>query len=198
MGKKKHARGSVPVVAKIHEHWLEKVLSDVPYWSEVLGDSAFENILEGDGKLCYACGIDDDKPERAHIIPHSLGGSAKADNLFLLCGLCHKENPDTIFADMFYHYVKHRDCYLTKWFKEHYPAMVLLHKTAPPDDVMLFEAALADDRNVERLKHHVVEGFKENAGIAGGGLSLATSNAILWKSFLKVGVEVCDHTELAA
>ncbi|EPW1408059.1 HNH endonuclease, partial [Salmonella enterica subsp. enterica serovar Javiana] len=32
--------------------------------------------------------------ERAHIIPHSLGGSNDVSNYILLCSKCHRESPD--------------------------------------------------------------------------------------------------------
>ncbi|ECY6091243.1 HNH endonuclease, partial [Salmonella enterica subsp. enterica serovar Enteritidis] len=34
------------------------------------------------------------KLERAHIIPHSLGGSNDVSNYILLCNKCHRESPD--------------------------------------------------------------------------------------------------------
>lgn len=40
--------------------------------------------------------------ERAHIIPHALGGSDSPDNIVLLCKECHLESPDTKYPEMFF------------------------------------------------------------------------------------------------
>lgn len=52
-------------------------------------------------RCCWACGfqqLDDPSyaPERAHIVPHSGGGSNAPANYFLLCEICHREQPDTL------------------------------------------------------------------------------------------------------
>ncbi len=44
--------------------------------------------------------------ERHHIIPHSLGGSDKVDNLFLLCHECHGQAPMTNNSDAFFKWLK--------------------------------------------------------------------------------------------
>lgn len=43
---------------------------------------------------CWACGNWGAGVERAHIIPHSGGGSMEPLNFFLLCGACHRAQPD--------------------------------------------------------------------------------------------------------
>jgi hypothetical protein len=44
-------------------------------------------------KQCWACGAIG-HVDRAHIVAHSDGGSMHPSNFFLLCGVCHREQPD--------------------------------------------------------------------------------------------------------
>lgn len=45
-------------------------------------------------KHCWNCGASG-KLEKAHIIPHALGGADRADNYVLLCNICHSQAPNT-------------------------------------------------------------------------------------------------------
>lgn len=47
-------------------------------------------------KTCWACRylFVSENPERAHIIARSHGGSDHPSNFFLLCGTCHRNQPD--------------------------------------------------------------------------------------------------------
>lgn len=46
--------------------------------------------------------------ERCHIVPHALGGADAPDNMFLLCGRCHHESPDTTNPRNFFRWVYNR------------------------------------------------------------------------------------------
>lgn len=86
-------------------------------------------IVDWGEPCCFACGgwtracIDDededlkklwDSPtvkrqlQRAHIIPDALGGEDTPSNLFCLCKRCHRDSPDTIYANEFFRWVYHR------------------------------------------------------------------------------------------
>jgi hypothetical protein len=44
---------------------------------------------------CWACGqTGGARPHRAHIVPHSTGGTNVPSNYLLLCERCHREQPD--------------------------------------------------------------------------------------------------------
>lgn len=67
------------------------------YWSDNgiqrgLDDTRYDNACEFN--VCVCCGRESSKLERAHIIPHSLGGSNDVSNYILLCSKCHRESPD--------------------------------------------------------------------------------------------------------
>lgn len=48
------------------------------------------------------------KLNRCHIVPRSIGGSERAENLFLLCEKCHLESPDTDNPKNFFLWVYER------------------------------------------------------------------------------------------
>ena len=67
---------------------------------------------------------------KAHIIPHALGGGENPENMFLLCEECHRDSPDTKYKDQFFKWVYKRRhqpkskgaMYLieaAKWLEEH-------------------------------------------------------------------------------
>lgn len=55
---------------------------------------------------CWNCGIETKSLERAHIIPHSLGGEDTADNYVLLCHACHNEAPNLNDKDIMWEWIK--------------------------------------------------------------------------------------------
>lgn len=46
--------------------------------------------------------------QKAHIVPHALGGLNTPNNYFLLCPICHQESPDTSYPKYFLKYVYYR------------------------------------------------------------------------------------------
>ncbi|WP_062215707.1 HNH endonuclease [Streptomyces sp. NBRC 109706] len=79
------------------------------HWARSLRRDRFAPRLYDLGEpCCFACGYYSehwDKKtakasweraalERAHVVPHSLGGDDGIDNLILLCKPCHQESPD--------------------------------------------------------------------------------------------------------
>jgi hypothetical protein len=63
-----------------------------------------------DAPRCLVCGSD--YVERAHVVPHALGGSSDIGNLALLCPLHHREAPDVADAHAFWAWV---DAAYSKW-----------------------------------------------------------------------------------
>jgi len=43
--------------------------------------------------------------EKAHIVPHAIGGTDVPSNMFLLCSECHRESPDTKYSKEFFKWV---------------------------------------------------------------------------------------------
>lgn len=92
-----------------------------------LGARVLENIADDneDLRLCWCCGKTGYQ-ERAHVVPHSLGGDDSPLNLFLLCAGCHAQSPDTKHSDWFFKWIsdeaeRHADAdaaFLKKWLHE--------------------------------------------------------------------------------
>jgi hypothetical protein len=47
-------------------------------------------LIEPD--VCFACGMEASGFERCHIFPRVKGGPESADNLHMLCKVCHKDS----------------------------------------------------------------------------------------------------------
>lgn len=100
---------------RILAYWQDKCITEL---GEVINDSGeYDNsivpVVEFPTEpCCWGCGclvpgLDESKDpygdkitksmlQRCHIVPHALGGSdTDPANLFLLCGECHKQSPDT-------------------------------------------------------------------------------------------------------
>ena len=93
----KSNRNDMPSVAAIRKFW-SKHASKLPTF-----DSATE-VLEAD--ICFACGCSR-KVERCHIIALSDGGSNAADNLHLLCRVCHKSS-ERMQGDTYWKWLRNR------------------------------------------------------------------------------------------
>lgn len=127
-------RKNPKVSKKIHEYWYKEVTGErADYWANRLGDSSYENIVEGNGKWCYACGKESGHLQRCHIVPHCLGGGVEDSNMFLLCNRCHQDNPDTVFIELFFDYVKTKNFWLDEIAIE--TSKVLLKLVAANPDI---------------------------------------------------------------
>lgn len=148
----KRERGGMPINKTIHKYWLELVQNDIDKYEKVLGGDTVVNILYGNAAECYACGCEA-RLQRCHIVPHCCGGSDLADNLFLMCLRCHQDNPDTVYADMFFHYVRHRESYVNFSWGEVVRVMKELVAEAKAEDlekVELFQKVPIR----EQMSHH--------------------------------------------
>lgn len=79
-------RQNAPSKKKIWQYWIDNGIQ------RGLDDTRYDNAC--DFNVCVCCGRESSKLERAHIIPHSLGGSNDVSNYILLCNKCHRESPD--------------------------------------------------------------------------------------------------------
>lgn len=119
----------------------------------------------GDVDACFACGWVSTSLQRAHLVPHALGGSdTDPENFALLCGPCHRDAPDVDDAAV-----------MVRWIDEHESYVATL--------------ARAVSRGMERAggAEAVPDGFDLNAAFAaeyekavavGGRYSLATHEAV--------------------
>ena len=83
----------------------------VKYWKYKISENQINVSWEKSLTHCWVCGKEGEKGklERSHIIPHALGGRCYEDNLILMCSLCNGDNPETIYYDDFWLWVKNRN-----------------------------------------------------------------------------------------
>ncbi|MBT1868804.1 HNH endonuclease [Enterobacter mori] len=79
-------RQNAPSKKMIWQYWIDNGIQ------RGLDDTRYDNAC--DFNVCVCCGRESSKLERAHIIPHSLGGNNDVSNYILLCSKCHRESPD--------------------------------------------------------------------------------------------------------
>ena len=118
---------------EIYDYWKDKAITHtfaLRRWAECREEDEAVPVVEfSDSICCWACGMpslslekgefaggDDRKKDwnnakslqKAHIRAKSLGGLDTADNLFLLCPLCHAESPDTREKENFFAWVYYK------------------------------------------------------------------------------------------
>lgn len=61
-------------------------------------------------RTCWACGYEDGSVIcRAHVVPRRLGGSDDPRNFWLLCTVCHDEQPDDGLYEVQLYWLKNRE-----------------------------------------------------------------------------------------
>ena len=93
-------RRGMPTPKVIRDHWAQWLVEQGKFDSveEVWAIHIFtdevngEIVIRDEGLCCFACGFTSQRAplERAHILAIFDGGSNDADNLHMLCKLCHK------------------------------------------------------------------------------------------------------------
>lgn len=93
-----------------------------PKYEEWINDESDKGLQK-----IWNCKISRHYLQRAHIKPKMLGGEDKPENLFLLCGECHKNSPDLSNPKMFLSYIY--DCRTSnRYFGNQFPWIVALQE----------------------------------------------------------------------
>ena len=101
-------RLGMPTKSVIAKYWLKEQIENKEYdnldsfekklaaidWTEPSCWGCCKPDALESTKTSWTVWNDAKELQRCHLIPHSLGGSSKKDNLVLLCKECHKESPD--------------------------------------------------------------------------------------------------------
>ena len=77
----------------------------VKYWAAHVDESELSVDFSEAHERCWRCGYET-KLEKCHIVPYSLGGQDTAENLILLCSMCHSEGPNIADPDFFWDWLK--------------------------------------------------------------------------------------------
>lgn len=183
-------RESPPTTKKIHDYWEFQANHNGKILAELVGDTAFENILEGDGECCYACG----RPtflQRCHIIPHALGGSQEPGNLFLLCSECHSNNPDTVFPEFFFKYVRSVPYYLATDFIGLLRGVNKHYNCASEEEKKYFDAVADLEPDIDDIKA-MLEMYKDKWVVVRGRASGETRSALSWVCMVEHGEKLTN------
>lgn len=78
----------------------------IAYWELLVCEDELAVDWSDAKEFCWRCGHKSHALERCHIVPHSLGGGDTPANLVLLCGRCHRENPNTDDPDFFWQWLR--------------------------------------------------------------------------------------------
>lgn len=168
---------------KVHQYWLDRANNNTDNLVDLIGQRAVDNILYGDGKDCYACG----SPRhlnKCHVIPNSCGGSASdPENLFLMCSDCHQQNPDTIYPDMFWHFVKTREPYMDSTIKDIYRILKNLKAGASDNELEIFDrfSGLSYKDMVDLYRSIP---YTESSTTLNNQMSIATHVSVIWKNVM--------------
>lgn len=184
-------RGSTKSIQSIHKHWYEKSVNSPQEVIDLIGEDSYIYIIEGEGCECYACGVKTKGLQRCHIVPHALGGSTDNDNMFLMCEECHSGNPDSVYTDLFYKYVKNKDSYINSTASKVFAIAEYLIAEATEDELKNFEINAKSD-DLKRLMM-TTEADKFSVGCF-NHTSIATVVGRAWKNLI---AEPSKHTEPA-
>ena len=77
------------------------------YWQENIGDRQINVSWDDALTHCWCCGMESFL-EKAHILPKKFGGDTSMANLLLFCRRCNLQNPETVYLDCFWLWIKGR------------------------------------------------------------------------------------------
>ena len=133
---------------------------------------------------CWACGFCHEfGMVRAHVLAVRNGGGVEPDNFFLLCGRCHREQPDAATRET-----------QLRWLREHPTA---LERTMKDENLVNATRELATLANhlppeeVEQMTAHILAGMWEAAKASSNGGERASMIAYLqqmheeWRAWIK-------------
>lgn len=90
---KVNSRNSIPII----EDWGEPCCFACGRWTGVEVETPNDDLIQLWNQSAVKSSL-----ERAHIVPHALGGKDEPQNLFCLCKRCHHDSPDTIYPKEFF------------------------------------------------------------------------------------------------
>ena len=140
---------SIPVVVD----WGEPSCFCCDGWSGVAVDSSDDDLKT----LWNSRGVTS-KLQRAHIVPAALGGNFTPENMFCLCSECHRESPDTVYAQEFFKWIYNR---------RKNPKRVTLYKEAVKqcEKEGIYPLFSFDDINIKKCNTHA-GGFSDSTYVA--------------------------------
>lgn len=182
--RKPNKRNGMPSKSEIANFWtnttegMERIKHIV---KEYQIDSEIFYSIELEGAHCWACQKNfinskgklksynhkDLGLQRCHIIPLDSGGSNKASNLFLLCGDCHKESPDTLDEYYFFQWLDNKESHYVTYQKK---STATTKRTLKRFDLSLEQFNfICDELGQEEVNNFIKLAFDELNPTAVGG-----------------------------
>ena len=177
-------RKSVQTKDKINVYWKQYAQEHPMDLIDLVGDHTYEIILEDEGTRCYACGCPTKHLQRCHIVPKSAGGSNENSNIFLMCEPCHSDNPDTVYPEFFFLYVKNRESFVSSQCRQIKFILDYLQEKATPEEISNF------NYNASRPLSELTKILGDNklsefsSGLM-NKLSVQTAVVLAWKNITK-------------
>jgi hypothetical protein len=149
--------------------WLKQAID---HWEGIVSELDIGCDWAEAAIMCWRCGCER-TTQKCHIIPKSLGGSDKPENIVALCAMCHDEAPNVADSDAMWSWIKktgNSNCgglYDTYWFVRAMKS-VALQKGLTIDEV-------ASKINVHKSKEQIEKTglhFGQNSG--GSQMTLST------------------------
>ena len=88
------------------------------YWEENIGDREINVPWDDALTHCWCCGMEA-LLEKAHIIPKAFDGQQIPSNLLLFCRRCNSQNPETVYSEFFWLWIKGRKKMRDEWKKKY-------------------------------------------------------------------------------
>ena len=168
---------------RVHAYWLKRASEDLGNLTKQIGWRAVDNIVFGKGDECYACG----SPKhlnKCHVVPNSCGGSSSDPaNLFLMCSSCHQDNPDTVYPDMFWNFVRNREPFVNSAISAIYKLISDLKAEATPDELKIFDKFSSLSRQDVFDLYSGID-YMESSTTLNNQTTIATTISLLWKHIM--------------
>jgi hypothetical protein len=188
-------RDGMPTAKRIHEYWYKFVVEDQDAMYALLGGDSVTNILVGKAEECYACGHKA-RLQKCHIIPHGCGGDEGVENLFLMCLRCHQDNPDTIYPDLFYKYVREKESHINSAFDAIVPYMLSSVEECSVEERATVDAFVNLPVGQQMAHHRKIDSESLCTGM-NNRMSFNSLLGGIWKNILKYDVKLKPQPSLS-
>jgi hypothetical protein len=102
-------------INKAKFQWLKQ---SIDYWESIICEGDIGCDWAEAAIMCWRCGCER-TTQKCHIIPKSLGGSDKPENIVALCAMCHDEAPNVADPNAMWKWIenttKYGGLYDTYW-----------------------------------------------------------------------------------
>ncbi len=159
-------------INKAKFQWLKQ---SIDYWESIIYEGDIGCDWAEAAIMCWRCGCER-TTQKCHIIPKSLGGSDKPENIVALCAMCHDQAPNVADSDAMWSWIKstgNNNCgglYNTYW------AFMAMKSLA-------LQKGLTIDEIVSKINFHKLKEQIEKTGLHFGqnsGGSQVTLSTIEW------------------